>query len=133
MNTIKGLCLLLRSSLASVNRGFNSSFWELFSRFPWETVWKRNGKGKGKTKGKGMETLRRCCSLRTASLELASAQSTAIRQAGSSSFSPGKRAKEAKEGSGAERCQSCRQEIREVRTQLDLKLVRNGNGNKKNF
>lgn len=93
----------------------------------------REREGKGRREREGKETLRGCCSLRTASPELGPAQSKVIRQTGSSSFSPEKKAKEAKEGSGAEHCQSCRQGIREVRTQLDLKLVRNGNGNKKNF
>lgn len=72
--------------------------------------------------------------------DLGSAQPTAHeshrhnRQAGSSIFSPVQKAEEATEGySGAGPCWSYRQRIREVRTQLDLKLVRNGNGNKKNL
>lgn len=48
---------VFRMITANENRKFNSSFWELFSKIPWETVWKGNGKGK--------EIMQGCCSLRS--------------------------------------------------------------------
>lgn len=47
---------------ANENRGFNSSFWEVFGRFPWETALK------------GKVTQRGCCFLRTTSPDLGSVQ-----------------------------------------------------------